>query len=137
MGHVLYLTSNWQCLVFEVGVMIDRICPAVTRMSIFLVCVGCIQDDMGDEVTFSEFQASRGWLDSNSVKSQQITLKDLVNKGKLLRFSCLVGIIVLLAVTHGPIQTNFLRQTLFQYCSTICLELSPCLCSELWHAHVI
>jgi len=36
MGHVLYLTSNWQCLVFEVGVMIDRICPAVTRMSIFL-----------------------------------------------------------------------------------------------------
>jgi len=101
MGHVLYLTSNWQCLVFEVGVMIDRICPAVTRMSIFLVCVGCIQDDMGDEVTFSEFQASRGWLDSNSVKSQQITLKDLVNKGKLLRFSCLIGIVVLLAVTDG------------------------------------
>ena len=30
-----------------------------------------------------------------------------------------------------PIQTNFLRQTLFQHCSTICLELSPCLRSEL------
>jgi len=29
------------------------------------------------------------------------------------------------------IQTNFLQQTLFQHCSTICLELSPCLCSEL------
>jgi len=28
-------------------------------------------------------------------------------------------------------------QTLIQHCSTICLDLSPCLRSELWHAYII
>jgi len=33
---------------------------------------------------------------------------------------------------HVPFRrTSFLRQTLFQHCSTICLQLSPCLRSEL------
>ena len=39
--------------------------------------------------------------------------------------SCMV------ATVACPIQTNFLRQTLFQHRSTICLELCPCLRSEL------
>jgi len=39
--------------------------------------------------------------------------------------------IVVRATAACPIQTNFLQQTLFQHCSTICLELSPCLSSEL------
>jgi len=53
---------------------------------------------MGGEVAFSDFQASRDWLDSHSVKSQRITLKDLVNKGKLLRFCSLTGSIILLSL---------------------------------------
>jgi len=70
-------------------------------MSAFLVRVGCVQDDMGGEVAFSDFQASSDWLDSHSMKSQRLTLKDLVNKGKLLRFNSLIGIMIVVMVTNS------------------------------------
>ena len=56
---------------------------------------------MGGEVAFSDFQASRDWLDSHSTKSQRLSLKDLVNKGKLLRFRSLIDIVILLAVSDS------------------------------------
>ena len=45
--------------------------------------------------------------------------------------------IIVRATAACPIQTNLLWQTLFQHCSTVCLELSPCIRSELWHGYII
>jgi len=49
------------------------------------VHVGCVQNDMGGEVAYNEFQTSADWLASHSIKALRLSLKDLVNKGKLLR----------------------------------------------------
>jgi len=51
----------------------------------------------------------------------------LASRHEVARFNA----IVVRATAACPIQTNFLRQTLFQHRSTISPELSPCLCSEL------
>jgi len=67
---------------------------------------------MGGEVAFSDFQASSDWLDSHSVKSQRLTLKDLVNKGKLLRFSSLIGIVTVLTVTNSLAEQSLYKQRL-------------------------
>ena len=42
---------------------------------------------MGDEVAYSEFHTSGDWLETHSIKALKLSLKDLVNRGKLLRYS--------------------------------------------------
>ena len=42
-----------------------------------------------------------------------------------------VTAIVISSITAGSFQTNVFRQTFLQHCSTICLELSVNICSEL------
>jgi len=102
-------------------------------MSAFLVCVGCVQDDMGGEVAFTDFQASSDWLDSHSVKSQRLTLKDLVNKGKLLRFCSLIGIMIVVMVTNSLGEQSLYEERLHYKTASMDWDLDWVSCAK---AHI-
>jgi len=54
---------------------------------------------VGGQEAYSEFQSSSHWLVSHSVNAQRLSLKDLVNKGKLLR-SLVILLGIRLSVLH-------------------------------------
>ena len=75
------------------------------------------------------------FLNNDLYEGRSVPPAEGIHRSHLCHNHAVIAIVVR-ATAACPIQTNFLRQTLFQHCSTICLELSPCLCSELWHAYI-
>ena len=104
----------------------------ISCMGYMQVCNSLHTDDHASTLPQSFFTVRMPFLPPNqqrqSTEGTVIHTSETTNIASELRHS---STFVVRATAACPIQTNFLRQTLFQHCSTICLELSPCLRSEL------
>ena len=77
-------TGDWFYITFA------YVCVSV--ITVACLC-GMHQNETGDEVAYSKSQTSTDWLASHSVKAMRLSLKDLVNKGTLLRCDSIGDII--------------------------------------------